>query len=192
MSREFSIEVSTRELLTFSDRLSDFSGIAERDATKRATKRIERELINVGKEKINLKVSRLKKGIKATPRAGTVLLSGRAPTLFQFLTPGQQRKLQGGMYRDPRKKGLAIRYFKDRPRVTVDGTFLVMGRGGNPLVVRRKQRSNPRSKLEALYGRWVRDLWEIRRVRQDVFNEGLLEYRRRFSSTFDKLQRGII
>jgi hypothetical protein len=192
MSKDFVIEVQGAQTLSALEKLKDFSGIAENDATKRATKKIERELINVGKEKINLKVGRLKKGLSVNARGGTVRISGRAPTLFQFLTPGQQRKLQGGMYRDPKKPGLAIRYFKDRPRVTVEGTFLITGRGGNPLVVRRKNRTDPRSKLEALYGRWVRDLWEIKNVRDDVFEAAANEYTQRFQSTFDKLKRGVI
>jgi hypothetical protein len=47
-------------------------------------------------------------------------------------------------------------------------------------------------KLEALSGRWVRDLWEIRKVRESVFNEAREEFEARFLSTFDKLKRGVI
>lgn len=188
----FSIDVDNRALTRFSDRLSDFSGIAENDATKRSIKALERYLINESKKKFNLKVSRIRSSMKVQARNGRLTISGRAPTLFQFLTPGQQRKLSGGMYRDPKKKGLAIRYFKDRGRSIVPGTFLIRGRGGNPLVVRRKQRNNPNSKLEALYGRWTRDLWEIKEVRSKSFSEAREKFTERYISTFDKLKKGII
>lgn len=188
----FSIDVDNRALTRITDRLSDFSGIAENDATKRAIKALERYLINESKAKFNLKVSRIKSAMSVRAGAGRLTISGRAPTLFQFLTPGQQRKLQGGMYRDPKKQGLAIRYWKDRPKTIVPGTFLIRGRGGNPLVVRRKEKNNPKSKLEALYGRWTRDLWEIKDVRDKSFKETTDKYNERFVSTFDKLKRGVI
>ena len=191
-SELFSIDVDNRALTRITDRLSDFSAIAENDATKRATKALERFLINESKQTVNIRVSRIRQSIGVRPRAGRVTISERAPTLFQFLTSGQQRKLEGAMYRDPKKKGLSIRYFKDRPRSIVPGTFLIMGRGVNPLVVRRKQRSNPRSKLEALYGRWTRDLWEIKKVQSKAFDEASDKYTERFVSTFDKLKRGVI
>lgn len=186
------ISVDNKQLTRLADRLSDFSGVAERDATRRGIKALERYLINESKKRFNLKVSRIRSSINVRASAGRLTIASRAPTLFQFLTPGQQRKLQGGMYRDPKKKGLPIRYFKDRPRSTVAGTFLIRGRGGNPLVVRRKQRNNPRSKLEALYGRWTRDLWEIRQVREKSFDVMREKYNERFTDTFDKLKRGIV
>lgn len=188
----FTIDVDNRALTRITDKLSDFSAIAENDATKRAIKAVERFLINESKSKFNLRVSRIRSAIKVNSRGGRLTISGRAPTLFQFLTPGQQRKLESSMYRDPKKKGLSIRYFKDRPKAIVPGTFLIRGRGGNPLVVRRKQKNNPRSKLEALYGRWTRDFWEIKEIRNKTFQEGGEKYTERFVSTFDKLKRGII
>ena len=189
----FAINVDNKALNRITDRLSDFSGIAENDATKRATKALERHLINESKSRFNLKVSRIRSGLKVMAGRGRITITGRAPTLFQFLTPGQQRKIGGGvMYRDPKKKGLSMRYWKDRPRSIVPGTFMIRGRGGNPLIVRRKEKNNPRSKLEALYGRWTRDLWEIRSVRNKSFEVASDMYSKRHSQTFDKLKRGVI
>jgi hypothetical protein len=152
-TREFAIEVRGAQFLSAIEKLKDFSGIAENDATKRATKKVERVLIDRAKETVNLRVGKIKEGLRVNVRGGKVTISGEAPSLFNFLTKGQQAKLQTGMYRDPKRKGLEIRYFKGRPRVTVEGTFLIRGNNNNPLVVRRRQRSNDRSKLEALSGR---------------------------------------
>ena len=192
MSQEFSISVNTNEFLRFTDRLSDFSGIAENDATKRATKALERYFIDGAKKTVKLKVGRIKKGLNVKQRSGTISISGRAPTLFQFLTPAQQRKLQGNMYREPNKKGIAVRVFKDRPRQVIEGAFLIRGRSGNPVVVRRKDKRNPNSKLEGLYGRWVRDLWEVPDFRRKGLEVTREKYAERFTSTFDKLKKGII
>ena len=100
----FYITIDNKALTTITDRLSDFSAIAENDATKRAIKALERYLINESKSKFNLRVSRIRSSMTVAPRYGRLTISGRAPTLFQFLTSGQQRKLQGAMYRDPKKK----------------------------------------------------------------------------------------
>jgi len=187
----FAITIDNRQINKIRDRISDLSGIAENDATKRTIKQVERFLINESKSRFNLKVSRIKSAIKVVPRAGRLTISGRAPTLFQFLTPAQKRKLTGLMYRDQKKKGLSIRYFKTRPRAVVPGTFLIRGSEGNPLVVRREDKRNPTSKLEALYGRWLRDLWEIKEIRQKTFDLGREKYSERFTQTFDKLKRGV-
>lgn len=192
MSEFISIQVNTRDVLTLTQKLSDNSGRAENDATKRATKALQRFFIDEGKKTLRLKVGRLKQGFVVKERQGRITISGRAPTLFQFLTPGQQRKLQGNMYREPNKKGLSIGIFKDRPKRIVDGSFLIRGRGGNPLVVRRKNKRDPNSKLEALYGRWTRDLWEIPRFKKDAIELTQEKYAERFTSTFDKLNKGII
>lgn len=188
----FAITINASELASIIDRLSKSGGKAHRDAQKRATKQLERYLIDTAKQKVNLKVARIKSGLSVNVYAGQVSISGRAPTLYQFLTPGQQRKLQGNMYREPKRSGLSIRYFKDRGRYTIPGSFLIRGKGGNPLVVRRKDKSNPKSKLEALYGRWTRDLWEVPKIKENAIDIVQKKYVERYLSTFDKAKAGII
>lgn len=189
MAEEFSIEVNGAQVLSAMEKLKDFSGIAENDATKTATKALQGYLVETAKKTVNMKVGRIKKGLKVNVRGGKITISARAPTLFQFLTPAKQKALTGGMYREEGKKGLKIRYFKGRPLAQIDGSFLIRGNNGNRLVVRRKDKNNPRSKLEALYGRWIRDLWEVPSFKEGTDFITTTTFQDRFTATFDKLKR---
>ena len=180
------IEADLGRIQTIAEKLSRNTEIAINDAYKRATVQTKNWLIKKAQEKINLPKGRIEDGLRVNQMGGEIMVLSRAPTLTRFIMPRARR--EGGFFREPKRKGLRAKLWKDRPAIEYPGTFLAYGKGGNLLVMKRVD-DGSRSKLKALHGRWLRDLWEIPSFQQGLDEFASSAFRDRFNSTLERLNR---
>lgn len=184
MSNNFrmTMKVQVDDLHRITKGLSSAADRAHNSALGRATKKFEKELVDRAAEKINLKKGELKDSLSVNAKFGRIEISGASISLRAFL-PKQEPKT------DRRAKGLKIKLWKDKGKITYQGSFAAYGGGGNLQVFKR---SGPdRLPLKKLHGKGIRDMWEAPAYSEGIIEIAQQEYSSRFISSFDHFKKNI-